>query len=94
MNLTDKMVASDEVVARDVGGETVLLNLASGTYFGLNSVGARIWTIVENDENLSMSQVCDTLANEFDVSRQQLEGDVLNLATELVEQKLVVIKEE
>jgi hypothetical protein len=32
---------SDDVVFRDLAGEAVILNLATGTYFGLDSVGTR-----------------------------------------------------
>ena len=46
MQLSDKFAVSDEVVAREVGGEMVLLDLASGQYFGLDTVGGRIWELL------------------------------------------------
>ena len=42
MTLSDKVYISPQAMARTVGDETVILDLASGTYFGLDPVGARM----------------------------------------------------
>ncbi|MBK9987508.1 MAG: hypothetical protein IPP21_11335 [Betaproteobacteria bacterium] len=42
MNLSDKVTIPTQVMARTVGDETVILDLASGTYFGLDPVGAHV----------------------------------------------------
>ena len=36
-------VPAPDVVVRDLDGEAVVLDLATGTYFGLNDAGTRIW---------------------------------------------------
>jgi len=46
MNLSDKVTIPAQVMARTVGDETVILDLASGTYYGLDPVGARIWQLM------------------------------------------------
>lgn len=89
MKLTDRLIASSDVVAREVGGETILLDLASGTYFGLDPVGARIWSLIEEAESITLSQVCDAIFEEFEVPREELVRDVLALAEKLTEQQLV-----
>ena len=87
MKLTDRLTTSDDVVCRQVGGETVLLNLASGTYFGLDAVGARVWQLIEDDK-CSLLEACDRIGGEYDVARAVLEQDVLALAGQLVEHGL------
>lgn len=87
MKLTDKVVIPPQVMARQVGDETVILDLASGTYFGLDPVGARIWTLL--GEGKTLVQVCDAMQEEFEVSRAELERDVLELAGRLLEQQLI-----
>jgi hypothetical protein len=87
--LTDKLRIADEVVARQVGAETVILHLARGIYFGLNPVGARVWQLLGSDAPRTLAQVCDVLVEEFDVSREILEADVLRIADELLTQGLV-----
>jgi len=41
-----KVTIPDDVVFRDLAGEAVILNLASGIYFGLNEVGTRMWNLL------------------------------------------------
>lgn len=88
MKLEDSIVASEDIVAREVGGETVLLDLEAGTYFGLNAVGGRIWQMLEGS-SLQLSQVCDQLEGEFAVERATLETDVLALVSDMMANNLV-----
>lgn len=88
MNPTSKVTIPTQVMARTVGDETVILDLASGTYFGLDPVGARIWTLM--GEGKMLSEICVTMLEEYEVEREQLEADVLRLATELAERGLIV----
>ena len=89
MNLSDNVTIPSQVMARLVGDETVILDLASGTYYGLNPVGARIWQLMA--EGKSLASVCEILVEEFDVSRETLELDVLHLTKELCAKGLVNI---
>ena len=87
MNLTDKPTIPTQVMARQVGDETVILDLGSGTYFGLDPVGARIWQL--RCEGNTLGEICDTMLDEYDVAREALERDVVELADKLLEQKLI-----
>ena len=46
--MTTRILASDKVVGCEIDGEIVLLHLDTGTYFGLNPVGAEIWNFVRD----------------------------------------------
>jgi hypothetical protein len=81
-----------EVMARTVGDETVILDLASGTYFGLDPVGARMWDLM--GEGMTLAEVCDRMLDEYEVSRDQLEGDTLRLGEELQRQGLIQVQPE
>ena len=87
MELTDKLAIPTHVMARTMGDETVLLDLAIGTYFGLNPVGARIWQLL--GEGKTLADVCTALLAVYEVERVQLEADVLRLTGELLERGLV-----
>jgi len=89
MNLTDKPTIPAQVMARQVGDETVILDLGSGTYFGLDPVGARIWQLI--GEGKTLAEICDTMLDEYEVTRDDLERDVVELADKLLEQKLIGI---
>jgi hypothetical protein len=89
MNLSDKVSVPTQVMARTVGDETVILDLASGTYFGLDPVGARMWQLMSDGQTLAT--ICDTLLEEYEVTREALEGDLLRLTDELQGKGLVNI---
>ena len=87
MNLSNKVSIPPQVMARTVGDETVILDLASGTYFGLDPVGARIWELM--GEGKTLAEVCEQMLDEYEVSRDDLERDTLRLAQELAGQGLI-----
>jgi hypothetical protein len=87
MKLSDKATIPQQVMAREVGDEIAILNLESGTYYGLDPVGARIWQLMT--EGTSFAGICDVMVGEFDVSKEVLEKDVLRLAGELYEKGLI-----
>lgn len=90
MKLTDRLSASNDVVAREVGGETILLDLASGNYFGLAAVGSRAWQLIDAS-GCTLGEACETLLEEYEVEREVLQRDMLALAEQLIEQKLVTV---
>jgi len=87
MNLDRRFVIPAESMSRMVGTESVILHLTSGTYFGLDPVGARIWTLLSEGKNLT--EICAQLRDEFDVGREQVEADVFRLVAELTERGLI-----
>lgn len=91
MKLSDSLTVSGDVVAREVGGEMVLLDLASGQYFGLDTVGGRIWELL-SENPCTLAQLCDAIEEEFDAPREQIEADLMALAAQLSEQELIVAK--
>ena len=78
----------EQVVTRQVGDETVLLNLESGTYFGLDPVGSRFLELLEVEGTLAT--VLAKMLEEFDVTEAQLEADLLRLADEMLASGLLV----
>ena len=87
MNLTDKVTIPAQVMAREVGDETIILDLANGTYYGLDPVGARIWQLMA--EGQTLVQVCEVMLAEYEVTREDIEHDVLALVQTLLERQLV-----
>ena len=87
MTLPDKVIVPPEVMARQVGDETVILDLASGNYFGLDPVGARIWQLIT--EGHMPAAIRDTLLAEYEVAPEDLERDLDRLLGELISQGLL-----
>jgi hypothetical protein len=76
----------DGVVAREVDGEMVLLNLTSEQYFSLDKVGA---DIVGRLTRSPMDEVLPALCRDYQVDAEVLKGDVDQLVGELVEAGLL-----
>jgi len=88
MKLDQRFQGSDDVVARKVAGEMVLLDLASGLYFGLDPVGSRIWELLSQN-SCTLAELCDAIEAEFDAPREQIESDVIALTEQFSEKKLI-----
>jgi hypothetical protein len=80
---------ADNVLKRTAGNETVLLDLDSEEFFGLDGVGARAFELFEEPRRLDA--VVDTLLVEYDVDRETLTADVTDLVTALVTRNLLVV---
>jgi len=90
MSFTDKVTIPPQVMARQVGEETVILDLESGTYYGLDPVGARIWQLL--GEGRAPAEVCDVMLAEYEVSREDLERDLSDLLDALIDKSLIKIE--
>lgn len=84
------VVASKELVSSDLAGEQVILDLSSGMYFGLNSVGTRIWQLIQ--EPKKVSEVQQTLLSEYEVEARQCQQDLMTILRQLDEQGLIEVK--
>lgn len=87
LSLSDTVTVSRSVVFRDLSGETVLLNLDSGVYYGLDAVGTRVWQLLA--EALPLATVCSTMQEEYAVGPDEIERDVLRLVGDLCDKRLV-----
>ena len=86
--LEERLQPNSKAVESMVGDETVLLHLESGTYFGLDATGTRIWAMLK--EGVAPADICDRLTQEFDVDQSTAEDDVRRLLGELKANDIVV----
>jgi len=87
MDLKQTITLSPDVISQEVSGETVLLDLESENYFGLDEVGTRIWQLIESAGDLEA--IFNTLLEEYDVEEEELLGDLSNLVGEIEKLGLV-----
>jgi hypothetical protein len=84
-----RLVASPHQLSCDLSGEAAIVNLTTGVYFGLDPVGARIWSLLR--EQTTFADVRDTLMGLYDVEPQRLESDLSDFLSQLAEQGLIEI---
>ena len=82
ISLDALVTPSDDAVFRELDGQSVLLNLATGMYFGLDAVGTHVWQLAL--ENGSLRAVRERLVDEYDAEPAAIERDLLALAEALV----------
>ena len=76
-----------EVMIQEVGGESVLLDLKTERYLGLNEVGTRMWQALSESESIQAAY--ETLQTEYDVTPQRLEEDLRDLIDRLLANALI-----
>jgi hypothetical protein len=84
------VVAVKDQVWCELSGDAVILHLKSSIYYGLNPVGARVWTLIQ--EAKTVGSVLDTLLEEFDVAPDRCEADLLELLKELQSRELIEVE--
>ena len=90
MNLNQSITVCPDVISQEVSGETVILDLNSENYFGLDEVGTRIWQLIEEKGNLQA--IFDQLLTEYDVGEAQLLEDLEALLDQVADIGLVSLK--
>jgi hypothetical protein len=83
---------TDEIISADMDGETVMMSIEQGNYYGLNPIGSRIWELIEAP--VSVSSLCDTLQAEFDVCPETCQQDVLEFLNQLKNEEILEIIDE
>ena len=88
--LSSVVVCSEENLCCDLQGEAVVLNLNSGTYFGLNPLGTRIWELIR--EPAMVVDVYRRLLKEYEVDADQCEAELLSFLNQLQANDLIKVE--
>jgi 2-oxo-4-hydroxy-4-carboxy--5-ureidoimidazoline (OHCU) decarboxylase len=86
------VVAAKEQAFCSLAEEAVILDLKAGVYYSLNDVGARIWYLIQ--EPKSVSDIRNTLLQEFDVEPDRCQQDLLRLLQDLAGKELIRVQDE
>ena len=86
------LVAAKGQVSADLAEGSVILNLKDGVYYGLDGVGGRIWSLIQEPRRLG--DLCDALLEEYDVEPDCCEHELFALIQRLMDEGLVEVKDE
>lgn len=87
-----RVLVPDGILISQVGDESVILNLNSERYFGLDAVGARMWALLSTSD--SIQSAYELLLHEYDVEPEVLRRDLDQLIEKLVEHGLLELSGE
>ena len=74
-------------VYADLAGELAILDSKTGVYYGLDPVGARIWSLIL--EWKTITEIRGVLLEEYEVDPAQLEDDLSHLLRDLFTKGLI-----
>ena len=90
-------VPSDNIVAREIEGDIIIIPLASGIgdaddeLYTLNETGRAIWQRLDGQRTLK--EVAASLVGAFEAPVSEIETDVLGLASELAQRGILVVRD-
>lgn len=79
-----------DLVESTMDGDTVMLDVESGHYFGLSGAGPHVWALLEDDRRAGA--LVDSVREEFAVSAgDDVQADVMAFLHELLDKGLVKV---
>lgn len=90
ISLNSRVVATNEQVAATMDGEVVILGFQSGSYYGLDQVGAFVWDLLQQPQ--SVAEIRDAILAEYDVAPNECERDLLALLDDMATKQLIEVE--
>jgi len=87
VDFAQKVTISPDALFQEVSSETVILDINSEQYFGLDEVGTRIWQLLQ--ENTDMLSIYAAMLEEYEVDPDTLKADIQRLLNELMNAGLI-----
>jgi hypothetical protein len=89
VSLTDRVTVPSHVLIRFLDNESVLLNIETERYFGLDETGTRMWQLVTAAPKIEVAY--QQLLDEYDVEAGLLRSNLTELLERLVENGLLEV---
>ena len=90
MDIKTTLKRNPELLAVDMDGETVMMDMESGNYFGVNAVGSHIWEVLETENKVTA--IIETVSSQFEVKDgDTVQEDIMAFLGDMVEQRLVEV---
>jgi hypothetical protein len=86
------VVAARDQVSSDLGGESVILDLGSGVYYGLDCIGSAVWQLIQKP--VTVGYIRDSLLQEYDVDPARCESELLVFFEQMLGHRLVDVRSE
>ncbi len=84
-----RIAVSQDQASCDLAGDTAIVNLKSGVYYGLDPMGTHVWKLLR--EPVTFAGLCESLMRDYDVDESRLETDMRAFLGELANHGLVDI---
>ena len=89
LSLSSTVAQNRETLSSAIDDELVLLSIINNKYYGMDSVGNSIWTLLSKP--IMVSDMISALTKEYDISVTECEKDVFSFLNELQSENLIVV---
>lgn len=86
-SLDTLIIRSPDLIAADMDGDTVMMSIERGAYFGISGVGPRVWDLL--GQPVSVAQLTRTICAEYKVDTETCRADLVQFIDALLERGLV-----
>lgn len=85
------LVNHDQVAAKTFDDDVILIHLATGVYYSIETLGRSVWELIA--KQYSVAEIATALSDRFEVSLEQARRDVGALAEQLLHEELVTVSD-
>lgn len=89
IDMNSTIVRDNDIIFSELDGEAVMVSMEQGEYYGINPIGTRIWNEIETPRQVS--DLCELLISDFNVTLEQCSKDVLVFLNVMVGKGVVKI---
>lgn len=87
INSESRISRNPDIIHTDMDGETVMMSIEQGEYYGLDKVATQVWDLLESE--MSVSEICDKLCEKYEVEAEQCMADTLPFLNDMAEHKVI-----
>ena len=90
MKLEDKVVRREDLIATDLDGDLVMMDIMTGKYYKLSGVSGDIWEIIEQE--VTVADLIAELMRRYDVAQETCTEQTTAFLQQLIDKGLVLVK--
>lgn len=90
LNQETKISINPNIIRTSIDNDLVMLNPEVQHFFGVNSVGADIWALLEKAPH-SLQSICEMISEQYDIQESPYINDVRSFIEDMLEQKLLLV---
>jgi hypothetical protein len=78
---------TEDIAAKVIDGEAIIINLTTGLYYSLENVGAAVWQMVA--DRRSVKEMAGAISERYDVTRDRAQSDLATFVDQLLTESLI-----
>lgn len=87
LTLKTSVFRKPDLVSTDMDGDTVMMSIERGEYYGIGGIGTRVWNLLEKP--LTIEEIIQDICSEYEVPEATCQADVFGFISELAKNDLI-----